>query len=177
MRIVVNVFHANLLDSRVNQALADAARGAGAVVRDMYDLYPDDNIDIATEHAVCESADVLVFQHPMYWYGAPYLMKKWIDTVLTHGWAYGPSYALEGKPFLQAVSLGAGEHEYAPTGSRKYHGPEFLKPFERTAAFCKMPHSCFLRYGAGYAAEDEIGMWAGEYVSWLLSKDHLASNS
>lgn len=164
---VIQVFHPQLKNSRTNRRWAEAAMDEGFQVRDLYTLYPDGNIDIAVEQPVCENADILVFQHPMHWYSAPWLLKKWIDTVLTYGWAYGGPDKLAGKRWRQAISIGAGSEEYTSTGSRRYTAPELLHPFERTAAFCQMEFDTFLRYGSGYTTDNEITEWTTDYLRWL----------
>ena len=67
-------------------------------VRDLYALYPDYLIDVAAEQAALAAARLVVWQHPIHWYGMPPLMKLWLDEVLAFGWAYGPGgTALRGK--------------------------------------------------------------------------------
>ncbi len=169
-RTVVNVFHPNLAGSRVGSAWARAAEAAGIEVRDLCTLYPDFQIDIAAEQAVCDSADRIVFQHPFHWYAAPALMKKWLDDVLTYGWAYGGPDRLAGKRWLNAISIGAGSEEYCAEGSRGYRVEEFLRPYERTAAFCKMEWEApFLLFGSGYLDEAGILASSEEYAARLLA--------
>ena len=91
--IVVLVAHPQQEHSRVNHALMQgAARAApGRVeVRDLYALYPDYLIDVEAEQAQLAGAQLVVWQHPIHWYGMPPLMKLWLDEVFTFGWAYGP---------------------------------------------------------------------------------------
>ena len=99
--ILVLVAHPSLETSTVNHALLQAARSLGpqqVEVRDLYALYPDYLIDIAAEQALLARARLVVWQHPVHWYGMPPLMKLWLDEVLAFGWAYGPGGgALAGK--------------------------------------------------------------------------------
>ncbi len=62
----------------------------GVEVRDLYALYPDYLIDVAAEQAALAPARLVVWQHPIHWYGMPPLMKLWLDEVFAFGWAYGP---------------------------------------------------------------------------------------
>ena len=90
MTAVVYVFHPNLAGSAVNRALAGAvAELDDVLVRNMYAQYPDYAIDVEAEHELIEGADAVVLQFPLYWYSTPSLMKKWLDDILTEGWAYG----------------------------------------------------------------------------------------
>ena len=74
--------------SYANRALLASLDGlAGVEVRSLYDLYPDFAIDAAAERAALAAASVVVWQHPIYWYSVPALLKLWFEKVLTPGWA------------------------------------------------------------------------------------------
>ena len=45
--------------------------------------------DIVCEQDKVRSADLIVFQFPMWWYGMPAIMKGWVDRVLSYKFAYG----------------------------------------------------------------------------------------
>lgn len=94
--------------SRTNRAMLQALDGMPDVrVRSLYDLYPDFDIDAAAEQAALAEASLIVWQHPMHWYGAPPLFGLWMDKVLEHGWAYGEDgTALRGKPLMWTVTTG-----------------------------------------------------------------------
>lgn len=49
MKTMILLFHPHLDQSRVNKALANAAKEAGFEVRDMYALYPDFKINVEKE--------------------------------------------------------------------------------------------------------------------------------
>lgn len=106
---------------------------------DLYEQYPDFNINIAYEKELFAAHDIIVWQHPFYWYSAPPLLKQWIDMVLELGWAYGPNgTALKDKILFNAITTGGQKESYAPTGNNKYTIKQFLAPMERTALLCKM---------------------------------------
>jgi len=169
MRTLVQAFHPKLRASRVCRPWADAALEAGCVVRDLYALYPDGRIDVPAEQAIAEAFDRLVFLHPLHWYAAPWLMKRWIDEVLQFGWAYGDRCALEGKVWLNVVSVGAVIEEYGPEGNRRYTVAEFLRPYERTAAFCGMRWEEPVKfYGAGVCDEDAVRASVAEVVRRMV---------
>ena len=71
------------------RALVAALEGLGVEVRSLYDRYPDFDIDAAAEQAALDARRLVVWLHPLYWYGVPALLKHWFDTVLVKGWAYG----------------------------------------------------------------------------------------
>ena len=129
--------HPELEHSRVNRRLMEAARGAGAAVRDLYALYPDYVIDVPAEQAALERARLVVWLHPVHWYHMPPLMKLWVDEVFSFGWAYGPGgHALRGKDLWLATTTGGAETAYRPDGYNRYFFDAFLPPYEQTAALC-----------------------------------------
>jgi len=89
-RVLILLAHPQRAHSRVNEALAGAAQAAGFSVRDLYALYPDYLIDVRTEQAALAEASLVVWLHPVHWYGMPPLMKLWLDEVFSFGWAYRP---------------------------------------------------------------------------------------
>ncbi|OZI19038.1 glutathione-regulated potassium-efflux system ancillary protein KefF [Bordetella genomosp. 9] len=101
--------------SRTNRAMLAALDDVPEVrVRSLYDLYPDFHIDVAAEQAALADASVVVWQHPLHWYGAPALFRQWMDRVLEHGWAYGvDGAALRGKSLMWAVTTGGTADDFA----------------------------------------------------------------
>jgi glutathione-regulated potassium-efflux system ancillary protein KefG len=146
--------------SRINRRLVAAAREVpGVVVRDLYELYPDFLIDVEEEQRLLAEHDVIVLQHPFYWYSAPALVKEYLDLVLTYGWAYGEGgTALKGKIMLQAISAGGPEEVYGPQGRNRFTIRQLLAPFDQTAHLCGMrylaPH---VIHGANQLA-DAVGI-------------------
>ncbi len=138
--ILVVYAHPTAHSSRVNRLMADAARTLAHVnVHDLYDTYPDFDINVRQEQALLGKADLIVFQHPIMWYSMPSLLKEWLDVVLETGWAHGHGgTALHGKDFWLAATAGGSNESYQAGG---YHGREFsafLPPFQQTAALCGM---------------------------------------
>lgn len=134
---------------------AQSVEGITAV--DLYAEYPDFDIDVEKEQKRLLDHDVIIFQHPFYWYSAPAIMKEWQDLVLEHGFAYGlHGNALEGKTFLNVVSAGAKPDAYSKDGFNHSDIRSLLVPFERTADLCGMRYLApFVIYGAGRALEDD----------------------
>jgi glutathione-regulated potassium-efflux system ancillary protein KefF len=175
--IVVLVAHPELEQSRANRRLLDAALalqkdGNGRVaVRDLYALYPDYLIDVDAEQAALAAARLVVWQHPIRWYGMPPLMKLWCDDVLGFGWAYGPGgTALRGKDVWLVASTGGAEESYRPEGYNRYFFDAFLPPYEQTAALCGMrflpPH---VLHGAHRASDAELAEHAQSYAKHLAT--------
>ena len=138
-RILILFAHPVLEKSRMQQVLLAAASGMPDVtVTDLYELYPQFEIDIDREQDLLTRHDIIIWQHPFYWYSCPALLKQWIDLVLEHGWAYGRTgTALAGKKIFNVITSGANAEAYEPGGFNKYTVREYLKPFERTAELCR----------------------------------------
>lgn len=124
----------------MNRALLSAVKDlADVTVNDLYERYPDFLIDVQYEKELCEEHDVIVFQHPFYWYSTPSIMKEWLDLVLQHGWAYGKEgKALTGKFFLQAITGGGDESTYQKDGYNAFTIGELTSPYQATAKLCGM---------------------------------------
>ena len=161
--------------SRVNRAMAEAVRDLPHVtVRDLYEIYPDFYIDVKSEQALLTTHDVIVMQHPVYWYSCPSLLKEWMDSVLEYGWAYGTGgTALQGKELAQAVSTGGPDEAYRADGYNGITMPELLRPFERSAALCGMTYRApFMLQGARLKKAEEVAAHAAAYRRWLLDYPH-----
>lgn len=139
-RILVLFAHPALEKSRVHRRLVARAPSLPHLTfHDLYEAYPDFDIDVPREQALLSAHDVVVFQHPLYWYSTPALIKQWEDLVLEHGWAYGSKgTALRGKYWLHVVSAGGSEPAYQSEGLNRHTVRELLAPLEQTARLCGM---------------------------------------
>lgn len=134
------VAHPRLDRSVVNARLARTAGEWPKIeVHDLYEAYPDYQIDVAAEQERLLRHKVIGIQFPLFWYSVPALLKEWFDLVWLHGFAYGGSAPrLAGKTLFCAVSTGGDERSYRDDGRNGYSVEEFLRPLERTAALCQM---------------------------------------
>jgi glutathione-regulated potassium-efflux system ancillary protein KefG len=106
---------------------------------DLYEKYPDFDIDIEHEQELMLRHQIIIWQHPFYWYSSPPLLKQWIDLVLSFGWAYGPGgIALQGKMVLNVITTGGQRSAYSNEGHNRFTINQLLAPFEQTAFLCKM---------------------------------------
>lgn len=140
MPVLILFAHPALHRSRANRRMAAAAAAVpGVTVHDLYAAYPTFSLDVAREQALLAAHDTVVFQHPLYWYSTPSILKEWQDLVLEYGWAYGPGgTALRGKRFLSAVTTAGAAEAYRREG---FHGRtlrELLAPIDQTFRLCGM---------------------------------------
>jgi glutathione-regulated potassium-efflux system ancillary protein KefG len=160
-RVLVLFAHPVLERSRVNRRLLEAIGDvAGVTIRDLYEEYPTGFIDVQREQADLLAHDVIVFQHPFYWYSSPAILKEWQDLVLEHGWAYGIGGTnLRGKITLNAITTGGPAHAYQSSGYNRFTVRELLAPWDQTA------HLCGMRFIAPFAVHSSLKVARDEDVA------------
>ena len=98
-------------------------------IRTLAQLCGPNGFDVAAEQEALRRADVIVWHFPFYWYSVPAILKKWIDDVLTRGFAHGTGgTALHGKKFLLSFTTGAAAQEYAKGRAMNWPVEAFLPP-------------------------------------------------
>ncbi len=139
-KVLINFAHPAKSRSNVNKALRKAVEGIeGVTVNDLYANYPDFMIDVKREQQLCESHDIIIFQHPFYWYSTPAIVKEWLDLVLEHGWAYGSGgNALAGKVFCQVITAGGDASTYQQDGFNAFTLKQLTAPLQATAKLCQL---------------------------------------
>nr|VFJ91983.1 MAG: Kef-type potassium/proton antiporter accessory protein, CPA2 family [Candidatus Kentron sp. LFY] len=176
--ILVLFAHPHPLRSRVNRALREAVSDLpGLHVHDLYEEYPDFYVQTDREQAKLEAHDLIVFQHPIYWYSAPSLLKEWQDMVLEYGWAYGKKgNALHGKRWLQTITTAGPMESYSKDGQHRFSIMEFLRPFEATAHTCGMVWlPPFLTYGTSSMDSAEVAAQGTAYREYLTTLRQVTS--
>jgi glutathione-regulated potassium-efflux system ancillary protein KefG len=160
-RILILFAHPVLERSRVNRRLLAAVRDlAGVTVHDLYEAYPTLYIDAKREQRLLVDHDVVVFQHPFYWYSTPAILKEWQDLVLEHGWAYGHGGTqLRGKITFNAITTGGPEAAYRRGGYNRFTIRELLAPWDQTA------HLCGMRFLAPFAVHAALRVVGDEDVA------------
>jgi NAD(P)H dehydrogenase (quinone) len=100
--------------------------------------------DVAAEQAKLSSADAVIMQFPLWWFGVPAILKGWIERVYAFGFGYGykdgtnqyryGEGALKGKRALVSVCTGGMAADYGPRG---INGPmdQLLFPLTHGALF------------------------------------------
>ncbi len=169
-KILILFAHPRYENSLVHQHLMLAARQVkGVTFHDLYELYPDFDIQIEHEQELLISHDLIILQHPFYWYSCPPLLKQWIDLVLEHGWAYGrEGESLRGKKMFNAISTGGRQEAYAKGGFNRFTIEQFLAPFEQTARLCNIDYyPPFVVHGTHMATRSDIETAAENYRKLL----------
>lgn len=173
MKTLVIVIHPDIVNSRVNKRWIEELRKFPDrfVVHELYKVYADGKIDALAEQKLIEQYDKIVFQFPYYWFNCPPLFKKWLDVVLTHGWAFGRNsgFKMAGKKIALAISLGADKHEYSSSNIFKYSLEELTRPFELTFEYVKADYKpLFAQYGIEYnSSTDWIEKSIHRYIGFL----------
>lgn len=178
-RILILFAHPAMHKSRVNSKMIEAVAGMeGITFRNLYEEYPDFQIDIKKEQQLLMDHDIIVWHHPFYWYSAPALLKEWIDLVLEHGFAYGrEGKALSGKQVISVVTTGGRRESYRAGGFNQFTINQFLIPFSRTVTLCNMVYlPPFVVHGSHLFEEAEIIRAAKDYKKVLVTlRDSLFS--
>jgi len=172
-KVLINFAHPARARSKINNALRASVEGLeGVTFNDLYANYPDFFIDVKREQSLCENHDVIIFQHPFYWYSTPAIMKEWLDLVLEHGWAYGAeAKALKGKILLQAITAGGDDSVYQKDGFSTFTISELTSPYRATAKLCKMiwvPPFAILGIHRG-VPEEKVRAYAEDYRRTVIA--------
>lgn len=171
-KILVLFAHPALEKSRVHRRMVARAKNIESITfHDLYEAYPDMDIDVEAEQKKLTEHDLVILQHPFYWYSAPAIIKQWLDLVLEHGWAYGTGgTALKGKRMLSAISCGGSREVYQPEGRNRYKITELLAPFSQTAFLCGMDYlPPFVIHGTHRLTETDIKLHALQYEELLVA--------
>ena len=171
MKILVFFAHPKISESIVQKEMLSRIQNLENVtIHDLYAAYPDFVIDVDYEQALLLKHDIIIFQHPFYWYSAPSIIKEWLDLVLEHDWAYGAKgNKLHGKFMMQAISTGGPQNFYNAKGKNRFEINELLAPFNQTAYLCGMawlePFSIFI---GRRIPPDELSQRVEEYRDLVI---------
>ena len=158
-RILILFAHPRFERSLNNSVLVQAIPSIPEITfHDLYEKYPDFNIDIEYEKKLLSDHQIIIWQHPFYWYSAPPLLKQWIDLVLGFGWAYGPGgTALQDKIVFNTITSGGQRSAYSKEGHNRFTVRDLLAPFEQTAVLCRMIYfPPFAVHGTHRISKEEI---------------------
>ncbi|MGF1740743.1 glutathione-regulated potassium-efflux system ancillary protein KefG [Vibrio profundum] len=170
-KVLVIYAHPDPDSSIANQTLINNISDLEHVlVHDIYAQYPDFFIDVHHEQQLLLQHDVIVFQHPLYMYSCPSLLKEWFDRVLAKGFAFGEHCALQGKSWRNVITTGGKFLAFDEKGYNKYPLEQILQPFELTAALCKMEwFEPLVLYWSHHVTDVQRERHAQQYREWLIS--------
>ncbi|AXS07046.1 glutathione-regulated potassium-efflux system ancillary protein KefG [Klebsiella pneumoniae] len=170
-KVLLLYAHPESQDSVANRVLLEPAlQLPNVTVHDLYAHYPDFFIDIAYEQDLLRQHEVIVFQHPLYTWSCPALLKEWLDRVLSRGFASGAGgNELAGKYWRSVITTGEPESAYRRDANR-YPMNDILRPFELTAGLCRMHWmSPIIVYWARRQQPEELRSRALAYRDWLAN--------
>ena len=117
-KILVISGHPNLEKSKANKAILKELEkhfGKQISIRRLDKLYPNYQINVKAEQEAIKNVDFIILQFPLYWYGTPALLKKWIDDVL---YDYFKGNRLSGKfkdkAIIASITIGGSKERYTP---------------------------------------------------------------
>ncbi|OKP84585.1 NAD(P)H-dependent oxidoreductase [Paenibacillus sp. P32E] len=158
MKTLVVVTHPSIETSVINKRWVEELKKHPEkyTVHELHKAYPDGSIDVKKEQKLVESHGNLILQFPIYWFNCPPLLKKWLDDVLTYGWAHGSNGGdkLKNRKAALAVSAGSKKEDYSEDGRYHYVLDYLLSPFETTFLYCNANYRSFFAY---YGTENETG--------------------
>ncbi|MCG8344590.1 MAG: NAD(P)H-dependent oxidoreductase [Chlorobiales bacterium] len=169
-KVLVVFTHPALEKSRVNRALIERAAAIdGVTFHDLYELYPEMDIDVKAEQEMLREHDVILFQYPFFLFSVPALLKEWMDLVLVHGWAFGRNgNALKGKWVCHVITTGGSKASYSKEGYNRFTMRELLAPFEQTASLCGMHYlPPYVIHGTNVMTKEGIEEHAKHYQAML----------
>ena len=171
-KVLILFAHPALEKSRVHTCMLKRVKLLPEITfHDLYEAYPDFDVDVKKEQGLLLEHDIIILQHPFYWYSAPALTKQWLDLVLEHNWAYGPEgKMLKGKHFFNAISCGGRREAYSAEGRNRFTIPQLLAPFEQTARLCGMIYMPpFAVHGTHRLSNEDIMLHAVQYEQLLIA--------
>ncbi len=173
MKTLVLVSHPNLESSIINRRWVEELKKYPELftIHELNVLYSDGVINVEQEQKLVESHGNIILQFPIFWFSCPPMIKKWLDDVLTHGWAYGSSGGnkLAERKVALAVTAGIKKEDYNEKGRYSYTLEQLLTPFETTFRYTDADYcSFFAFYGAEYEPSLEvIEKSAQNYIDFL----------
>jgi glutathione-regulated potassium-efflux system ancillary protein KefG len=171
-KLLILFAHPALQKSRINKVLIkDIDQIDGISVHDLYQAYPEFDIDVEKEKQLLLDHQIVIFHYPFFWYSTPAILKEWQDLVLEHGWAYGSKGdALKGKIFFNVITSGGRREAYSQDGHNRFKLRTLLAPIEQTANLCRMIYlPPFAVQGTHSISAEEVEAYREKYHLLLTS--------
>ncbi|NDV66975.1 NAD(P)H-dependent oxidoreductase [Bacteroides sp. 224] len=167
-KVVVLVAHPKLNESKANKELLDTVKEMdGVIVYDLYEKHKEE-FDVDAWSRFLSDASALIFQFPLQWMSAPFMMKRWQDEVLTF---LSKTPSIAGKPFMVVTTAGSDYESYRTGGKNRFTIDEILRPYQVMALVAGMQwQTPIVVYGVEEeTAGKRISMAASEYRERITS--------
>lgn len=158
---LIIIGHPYWKDSVANRAILEELQKLRPQIKlsNLIELYPDFDIDIEAEQRKLIEADTVIWQFPLMWYSCPSIMRRYLEGVLSYGFAYGSSGSkLENKRLIASITTGVKQSVYEG-GILGFSAEDLFKPLAQVVKMCSMlwepPQVTFGLNSAG-AKGDEI---------------------
>lgn len=169
-KVLFILAHPYISRSIANKAIVDHLKSVDQVtIHDLYESYPYFNIDVRKEQDLLRSHDLIVFQHPFYWYNMPPLLKLWEDEVLEPGFAFGDKgTVLNGKQFLLSITTGGSRDAYQPDGANRFLVESFFHSYVQLCHLCGLKwNTPLVLHSSRKTTRDEIVKHADKVKSQI----------
>lgn len=134
MKTLIVLAHPEYEDSNTQQFLIASTKN----LEDVSIRYLDEEkIDKRKEKELLKETDRIIFQFPMYWYSAPFLLKRWLDEIFDDSLI---ANGLKNKELGLVVTMGLSQEDFAAGRSEKFTLSEIFRPFEALANKCQMTY-------------------------------------
>ncbi|MFC6346195.1 NAD(P)H-dependent oxidoreductase [Vagococcus carniphilus] len=167
-KTLVIIAHPEVADSQLQQFLLESSQSLEEV--EIHYLI-EGQFDIKEEQNKLKKFDRIIFQFPMYWYSAPFILKKWIDEVIDYTFS---KTELRHKELGLVVSLGVDEANFASGKPENFTLSEIFRPFEALANKCQMIFLPIFSISLfSYMTEIEKKRLLIEYQQYLTKKNNV----
>ncbi|UUE09269.1 NAD(P)H-dependent oxidoreductase [Dickeya zeae] len=173
MKTLVIVSHPYPEQSTAIMALQQVAKQQDdVVVRNLESLYGNDmsRFDVAAEQWASEQADRIVFLFPIHWFNLTPMLKAYLNTVWSYGWAFGSAWKLKDKEMQVVVTAGATAFTYSADGIIKSTMDEVLTPMKASAYYIGMTYNRpLVFFEAMGKSQSELGEFQRAFIDCLHS--------
>lgn len=146
-KVIILLAHPNINESNANKELIEAVKDLDNVF--IYNLYEarEDLLDVEEWSKMLSECCGLIFQFPLYWAQAPYMLKRWLDEVFTH---ISKTPVIAGKPLMVVTTTDSDCSAYRSGGRNRFTMDEILRPYQLCAIHSGMRWaSPIVVYGVG----------------------------
>ena len=172
-KTLIIVGHPNIEQSIINKRWIEELQKHQDIftVHNIAEYYPDEKINVEKEQQLIEAHEKLVWQYPFYNINSPAILKKWIENVITFGWAFGPNgNKLENKSFALAISTGAKKNDFQLNGKYQASFEDLILPFKTIALHTKMNYKgYFALHDSRNISEKALETNSQEYVHFIMN--------